>query len=200
MRSFLLIVIAIIANFTHSYAQKDPKLKNALAKMTAASTAHDAQATVTLTSPRLVKQMGGGEAALNLIKGALAQLQKQGIKIDTVINYVDLDIYTLNNIVYSFFPQLIVMSIPDTSKRMIAYATLMAIKEPKSKNWTFLDYGNLNDDQMKILLPEFVGKVDFPRPDIKPMVLPKEEIDSNIELLMNIIDDALKKGKSVVAK
>jgi len=58
MKSFVLIVIAIIANFMHSYAQKDPELKNALAKMTAASTAHDAQATVTLTSPRLVKQMG----------------------------------------------------------------------------------------------------------------------------------------------
>lgn len=31
-------------------------------------------------------------------------------------------------------------------------------------------------------------------------MLPKEEIDSNIELLMNIIDDALKKAKSLVAK
>ncbi len=31
-------------------------------------------------------------------------------------------------------------------------------------------------------------------------MLPKEEVDSNIELLMNIIDDALKKAKSLVAK
>lgn len=200
MRSFLLIVIAIIANFTHSYAQKDPELKNALAKMTTASTAHDAQATVNLTSPRLVKQMGGREAALDLISGALAQLQTQEIKIDSVINYVDLDIYTLDNIEYSFFPQLIVMSIPDSSKKMIAYATLMAIKEPKSKNWTFLDYENLNDDQIKILLPEFVDKVDFPRSDIKPMMVPKEEIASNIELLMNIIDESLKKAGLVVTK
>ncbi|PUV25156.1 hypothetical protein [Sphingobacterium athyrii] len=200
MRSFLLIVIAIIANFTHSYAQKDPELKNALAKMTTASTAHDAQATVNLTSPRLVKQMGGREAALDLISGALAQLQTQEIKIDSVINYVDLDIYTLDNIEYSFFPQLIVMSIPDSTKKMIAYATLMAIKEPKSKNWTFLDYGNLNDDQIKILLPEFVDKVDFPRSDIKPMMVPKEEIASNIELLMNIIDESLKKAGLVGTK
>ncbi|GAA4180545.1 hypothetical protein [Sphingobacterium ginsenosidimutans] len=42
MRSFLLIVIAIIANFTHSYAQKDPELKNALGKMTAAVTSNSA--------------------------------------------------------------------------------------------------------------------------------------------------------------
>jgi len=200
MRSFLLIVIAIIINFTYCYAQKDPELKIALAKMTTASTAHDAQATVNLTSPRLVKQMGGREAAFDLIKGALAQLKKQGIKIDSVINYVDLDMYALNNIEYSFFPQLIVMSIPDSSKKMIAYATLMAIKEPKSKNWTFLDYGNLNDDQIKILLPEFVGKVDFPRSDIKPMMVPKEEIASNIELLMNIIDESLKKAGLVGTK
>ncbi|MND92386.1 hypothetical protein D3C87_774590 [compost metagenome] len=68
MRSFLLIVITIIVNFTHSYAQKDPELKNALAKMTAASISSDAQATVNLTSPRLIKQMGGNESAFKLIK------------------------------------------------------------------------------------------------------------------------------------
>jgi uncharacterized protein YukJ len=96
--------------------------------------------------------------------------------------------------------KLIVMSIPDTSKKMIAYATLMAIKEPKTKNWTFVDYGNLNDDQVKILLPEFVGKVNFPRSNIKPMLLPKEEIDSNIEVLMDIIDESLKKAKLVDTK
>jgi len=96
MRSFLLIVIAIIANFTHSYAQKDPELKNALAKMTAAVTSNNAQATVNLTSPRLIKPMGGRERALKLIKGALTQLQKQGIKIETVINYIDLDILLHN--------------------------------------------------------------------------------------------------------
>lgn len=33
MRSILLIVIAIIANFMHSYAQKDPELKNNWAKL-----------------------------------------------------------------------------------------------------------------------------------------------------------------------
>ncbi len=89
MRSFLLIVIAIIANFTHSYAQKDPELKNALAKMTAAVTSNNAQATVNLTSPRLIKPMGGRERALKLIKNSLAEVQRQNITIDSVINYTE---------------------------------------------------------------------------------------------------------------
>ncbi|GEM_PF-230936 len=200
MRSILLTIIAIIANFTHSYAQKDPELRAALSKMTAASISSDAQATVNLTSPRLIKQMGGNENASKLIEEGYSQLNKQGLKIDTVFNYLDVDPFTLNNIVYCFFPQLIVMSIPDSSNKMIAHATLLAIKEPQLKTWNFLDYGNLSAEQMKILLPEFVGKVDFPRTDIKPMMLQKEEIASNIKLLMKIIDDAVKKAKSVRPK
>ena len=200
MRSILLTIIAIIANFTHSYAQKDPELRAALSKMTAASISSDAQATVNLTSPRLIKQMGGNENASKLIEEGYSQLNKQGLKIDTVFNYLDVDPFTLNNIVYCFFPQLIVMIIPDSSNKMIAHATLLAIKEPQLKTWNFLDYGNLSAEQMKILLPEFVGKVDFPRTDIKPMMLQKEEIASNIKLLMKIIDDAVKKAKSVRPK
>ncbi|WP_223582948.1 hypothetical protein [Sphingobacterium sp. GVS05A] len=76
---------------------------------------------------------------------------------------------------------------------MIAYATLLAFKEPHIDGWKFLDYGNLNDEHMKILLPDFVGKVNFPTTNIKPMMLPKEEIASNIESLMKIIDDAVVK-------
>ncbi|RKO69229.1 hypothetical protein D7322_23650 [Sphingobacterium puteale] len=200
MRSFLLIVITIIVNFTYSQAQKDPELKNALSKMTAASIASDAQATVNLTSPRLIKQMGGNERAFKLIKEGYLQLGNQGLKIDTVIHYIDLDIETLKDIEYCFFPQLIVMTIPDSSNKMIAYATLLAIKEPHISGWKFLDYGNLNDEQLKILLPDFVGKVDFPRTDIKPMMQPKEEVIPNIESLMKIIDDSVQKAKSVAAK
>lgn len=200
MRSFLLILIAIIVNFTHSYAQKDPELKNALAKMTAASTSYNAQAIVNLMSPRLIRPMGGRENALKLIKSSLAEIKKQNITVDSVINYTDRDIAKVKNIEYCFFPQLIVLGIPDSTKKMIRYATLMAIKEPRVKGWTFIDYTDLNDEKIKILLPELVGKLDFPRAEIKPLVIPNEEVNSSIDFSMKVIDESMKKMKSVAAK
>ncbi len=200
MRSFLLIVIAIIANFMHSYAQKDPELRNALAKMTAAVTSNNAQATVNLTSPRLIKPMGGRENALKLIRNSLAEVQKQNITIDSVINYTDRDISKVKNIEYCFFPQLIILGIPDSTKKMIRYATLMAIKEPGVKGWTFLDYSGLNDEKMNILFPELVDKLNFPRSEIKPLVIPNEEVNSSIDLAMKVIDESMKKMKSGAAK
>ncbi|WP_333888138.1 hypothetical protein [Sphingobacterium siyangense] len=200
MRSFLLILIAIIVNFTHSYAQKNPELKNALAKMTAASTSYNAQAIVNLMSPRLIRPMGGRENALKLIKSSLAEIKKQNITVDSVINYTDRDIAKVKNIEYCFFPQLIVLGIPDSTKKMIRYATLLAIKEPSVKGWTFIDYTDLNDEKIKILLPELVGKLDFPRADIKPLVIPNEEVNSSIDFSLKVIDESMKMIKSDAAK
>lgn len=200
MRSFLLILIAIIVNFTHSYAQKNPELKNALAKMTAASTSYNAQAIVNLMSPRLIRPMGGRENALKLIKSSLAEIKKQNITVDSVINYTDRDIAKVKNIEYCFFPQLIVLGIPDSTKKMIRYATLLAIKEPSVKGWTFIDYTDLNDEKIKILLPELVGKLDFPRAEIKPLVIPNEEVNSSIDFSMKVIDESMKMIKSGAAK
>ena len=200
MRPFLLTVIALLVNFTYSYAQKDPELKNALAKMTTASTSYNAQAIVNLMSPRLIRPMGGRENALKLIKSSLAEIKKQNITVDSVINYTDRDIAKVKNIEYCFFPQLIVLGIPDSTKKMIRYATLLAIKEPSVKGWTFIDYTDLNDEKIKILLPELVGKLDFPRAEIKPLVIPNEEVNSSIDFSLKVIDESMKMIKSDAAK
>lgn len=144
--------------------------------------------------------MGGRENALKLIKNSLAEVQKQNITIDSVINYTDRDISKVKNIEYCFFPQLIILGIPDSTKKMIRYATLMAIKEPGVKGWTFLDYSGLNDEKMNILFPELVDKLNFPRSEIKPLVIPNEEVNSSIDLAMKVIDESMKKMKSSAAK
>lgn len=76
----------------------------------------------------------------------------------------------------------------------------MAIKEPSVKGWTFIDYTDLNDEKIKILLPELVGKLDFPRAEIKPLVIPNEEVNSSIDFSMKVIDESMKIIKSGAAK
>src|SRR5690606_11501055 len=151
-----------------------------------------------LTSPRLIRVMGGKENALKLFKESYLSLGDQGLKIDTVINYTDTGIFETNKIRFSFIPQLLVMSIPDADKKMMNVTTLMGIKEPGTQGWTFIDYNLLSKENFEMLFPELKDDITFPRNiSPKPLVIPKEETSHAIDYLMQIIDESVKKGKAM---
>lgn len=200
MRSCLLVIVAILVNFTYSYAQKDAELRIALSNMNAATVALDAQAILNTASPRLIKLIGGKANTLKLITKSLERIKQENLKADSIVNYTDTDILKVKNIKYCFIPQVIVLNIPDGNKKMIRHTTIMAINEPSVKGWTFLNYSDINDEKMKILFPELLGKLSFPRQDIKPLIVPNEEVSSSIDYLIKTIDESMKKIKSVAAK
>lgn len=115
-------------------------------------------------------------------------------------NHHEREILAKNGIRYCFIPQLIVMSIPDTEKKMINYTSTLALKEKASSKWTLLDYNQLNDEQTKLLLPE-LKDVAFPRNrDMKPLVIPKDELKKNIAYLMDVMDKSIKSRKEITQK
>lgn len=196
MRKFLIFTIASIIIVHNTTAQEDVELNAALEKLTNISLTGNAEGMAELTSPRLIRVMGGMENALKLFKEAYLSLGSQGLKIDTVLNYNESEINILSNIRYKFIPQQLIMSIPDKTKKMIGVTSLLAIKEPTVNKWTFIDYNGLTDEKLDILLPEFKGKVDFPRdlPE-KPLVIPKEKVKEATEGIMGIIDEYMTKHR-----
>src|SRR5690606_27706005 len=193
-RAILILLIVIFISVHHVSGQEDNELNIALTRITAASLSGNSEDMLQLTSPRLIKAMGGKENALKLFKQAYSSLGNDGLKIDTVINYEKVGITEIDNIRYSFFPQLIVMSIPDKGKKMITVSTLLALKESNTGRWTFIDYNQLTDGQLNFLLPEFTDKVVFPRGlSEKPLVIPKDEANQSVQYLMQIIDQSIKK-------
>lgn len=198
MRKFLIFTIASIIIVHNTTAQGDVELNAALEKLTNISLTGNAEGMAELTSPRLIRVMGGKENALKLFKESYLSLGDQGLKIDTVINYTDTGIFETSKIRFSFIPQLLVMSIPDANKKMMNVTTLMGIKEPDTEDWTFIDYNQMTKENFDMLFPELKDKITFPRNiSPKPLVIPKEETSHAIDYLMRIIDESAKKGKAM---
>src|SRR5690606_7206984 len=108
VRKFLIFIIASLLPVHYVSAQQDAELNIALEKLTHISLTENAQGMTELTSPRLIRVMGGKENALKLFKESYLSLGDQGLKIDTVINYTDTGIFETNKIRFSFIPQLLV--------------------------------------------------------------------------------------------
>jgi len=198
VRKFLIFIIASLITVHNATAQEDVELNAALEKATAASLSGNVQDVLITTSPRLINIMGGKEAALKMITELYLSLDKQGIKIDTVINYKEMGIFEGNEIKFSFIPQLLVMSIPDVDKKMLNVTTLMATKEPGTEDWTFIDYNRMSKEDFEFVFPELKDVITFPRNiSPKPVVIPKEETSHAIDYLMRIIDESAKKGKAM---
>src|SRR5690606_22097329 len=179
-------------------AQQEADLNAALSKATAASLSGNVQDVLITTNPRLIDMMGGKEAALLLVAELYLSLDKQGIKIDTVINYKEMGIFEANEIKFSFIPQLLVMSIPDVDKKMLNVTTLMGTKELGTEYWTFIDYNQMSKEDFDFVFPELKDVITFPRNiSLKPLVIPKEETSHAIDYLMRIIDESAKKGKAM---
>lgn len=192
-RIFLLITLIAIFHNTSS-AQKDPQLREALSIMTKASISGDIEGILSQTSPRIIESMGGIDQATKLTKELYSSLIKYGIKIDSMINYVDMDVSKIDGIAYCFIPQVLVMSMPEKDKMAITSANLLALKEDETEKWTFFNFNKMDQEKINLFLPEFNGKISLP-PGLekKTLVVQKEEVAKTVDHLMKLIGESIKK-------
>ncbi|WP_434453888.1 hypothetical protein [Sphingobacterium multivorum] len=194
-RVFWLIMLLTIFHHT-SFAQKDPQLREALSIMTKASISGDIEGIISQTSPRIIESMGGIDQATKLTKELYSSLIKYGVKIDSTINYVDIDVSKIDGIAYCFIPQVLVMSMPEKGKMAITSAYLLALKEDETKKWTFINFNKMDQEKINLFLPEFNGKISLP-PGLekKTLVVKKEEVAKTVDHLMKLIDESVKENK-----
>lgn len=189
---FLFITLMLVGS-NMSYAQEDTALNSALEKIIQASLTGNNQEIIRYTAPRLIKALGGEESTLKLFNETLASRKDNDTtRIDTVINYNKMDPIQLGSIYFKFIPQLIVMSIPDKEKKMIAVTNIMAIKEDENSNWKFIDTNNIGDEELDIILPEFKDKIKVPRATSEPIIIPKNEVSETVKYMLEIIEEAVK--------
>ncbi|MFU1856663.1 hypothetical protein BWD42_02030 [Sphingobacterium sp. CZ-UAM] len=192
-RTFLLIILLTIFYNTSS-AQKDPQLREALSTMTKASISGDVEGILSQTSPRIIESMGGIDQATKLTKELYSSLIKYGIKIDSTINYVDIDVSKIDSIAYCFIPQVLVMSTPEKDKMVITSANLLALKEGEPKKWTFFNFNKMDQEKINLFFPEFNGRISLPSGlEKKTLVVRKEEVAKTVDHLLKLIDESVKK-------
>lgn len=190
---FLLITLLTIFHHT-SFAQKDPQLREALSIMTKASISGDIEGILSQTSPRIIESMGGIDQATKLTKELYSSLIKYGIKVDSIINYVDMDVSKIDGIAYCFIPQVLVMSMSEKGKMAITSAYLLALKEDETEKWTFINLNKMDQENINLFVPEFKGKISLP-PGLekKTLVVRKEEVAKTVDHLMKLIDESVTK-------
>lgn len=160
--------------------------------MTNASIKGDSQTLLKYTSPRLIKAMGGNSNALKLFKEAYDSMSHTGVSIDSVVNYTKGPIYNIGQLHYIQIPQLIIMNTKEDGKKLIGQALLLGLNETGKGQWTFLDYKNLSQEQVDILLPEFKGVVNLVnRPETKPILADNAEVDNIVNEVLKALDKVL---------
>ncbi|WP_333863703.1 hypothetical protein [Sphingobacterium sp.] len=191
------MLITLLTIFHHiSSAQKDPQLREALSIMTKASISGDIEGILSQTSPRIIESMGGIDQATKLTKELYSSLIKYGVKIDSVINYVDMDVSRIDRIAYCFIPQVLVMSTSEKGNMAITSANLLALKEDETKKWTFFNLNKMDQEKINMFIPEFNGKISLPQSlEKKILVVKKEEVAKTVDQLMKLIDESVKKHK-----
>ncbi len=134
------------------------------------------------------------DQATKLTKELYSSLLKYGVKLDSMISYVDMDVSKIDGIAYCFIPQVLVMSMAEKDKKAITSANLLAIKEDDTKKWTFFNFNKIDQEKINMFLPEFSGKISLP-PGLekKTFVVQKEDVAKTVDHLMQLIDESVKK-------
>lgn len=192
IKVIILFVVLTLTGTKMTYAQEDTALNSALEKMTQASLIGNYQELMRYTSPRLIKAMGGKENALKLFKEAYSSMLKTGVSIDSVVNYTKGPIQTIGQLRYLQIPQLIIMNTKEDGKKLIGQGLILALNEIDKGQWTFLDYGDFNQQQVDILLPEFKGVIDLVnRPKTKPLLIDNKEVENVVNEIFKALDKML---------
>jgi hypothetical protein len=191
MKKIIVFLFSLFISINYCYAQQKD-LNDPLTNMTNASIKGDSETLIKYTSPRLIKVMGGNSNALKLFKEIYSSMLQTGVSIDSIVNYTKGPIYNIGQLRYLQIPQIIIMNTKEEGKKLIGHGLLLALNETGKGPWTFLDYGNFNQQQVDILLPEFKGVVDLVnRPETKPILVDNTEVDNVVNEVLKVLDKML---------
>ena len=144
-----------------THAPDYPNLKKHAQASADAFLARDYQKFLTFIYPRLVELVGGPDAMIDMVKGGMREIEAKGLK---TLSYTIGEPGPPTQIAKGLF------AIVPTKMRMQTPLGVMAdesfmigISRDGGENWTFLSgEGTTNEAQLRMILPEVVGKLKFP--------------------------------------
>lgn len=147
-------------------------IKQEADKCTKAMLTAEPEGVARYSHPRLLEGIGGKDALVAAIKKAMDGMKAQGVTVEKATigepeKPVKVDTWQV-----SFVPQTLVLKINDN--RIQKDSHLLGISEDEGKKWTFVDVGQMSEEQLAQVFPELKGKVKLPEKK-KPVQLPAEK-------------------------
>jgi hypothetical protein len=121
----------------------------------------DYQKFVDLTYPKLVELMGGREKMISSVEQQMQQMKAQGIDFASTSVDAPREVVPAGPQLFAIVPYSLKMKTPEGVITQQSY--LLAISNRDSLKWTFIDVTDLNEAQLKAVVPGAVGKVAFPK-------------------------------------
>jgi hypothetical protein len=141
-------------------ASLSERVRSEAQKCTKALFEGDFEKFVDYTHPRVVKRVGGKAAMVAMLKGGLAQMERDGTGfLDAVVDESEEPRQVAGWLV-AIVPTHVTMKVP--GGRLLIESQLLAFSEDQGKTWVFIDLGPITADQFAEAFPELDGKVELP--------------------------------------
>lgn len=120
-----------------------------------------------LTYPRLIELMGGRAKYIASVRQGMKETQSDRFRILSNIAADPQDVIVEGKNVYAIVPT--TMKIRVAEGELVGQSCLIGVSPDNGKSWTFVDCGNGNNEQLRILFPSVSAKLKPPH--AKPPVL-----------------------------
>lgn len=164
----LILFALFLSSTVLADAQIDPKnIKSQATESSIALVVGDYPTLVKHTYPKVVEMMGGGEKMIAMVKRGRADLEAQGIKIDTSMVRDPSATVKAGDEIHCLIPQTVILNIPNGKVRSENY--LIGISQDGGKHWYFIDTAQITMANVKDVLPNY--NMDLIIPQAKPPVV-----------------------------
>jgi hypothetical protein len=132
--------------------------------------AGDYDTLIAYTHPKIVELMGGKEVMVETLKRGATAMATQGNAIEKIAMSVPDQPKTSDGVIYALVTETLTIKAP--GGKIIKESAMVALSRDAGKKWMFIDADSVNDPNMKVAIPELVGKISPPAP--KPSVFVKD--------------------------
>ena len=139
----------------------DTRIRKEAIKLANAIIAQDWNTVVSYSYPAVVQRIGGKENMIKILQNGSNQMSSQGISYEKIEIEKPLEKKNIKKTIYAMVPQKITMNISGGYLYQKSY--LIGISKNESQHWYFLDTAQLNDENLKSILPDLAGKMKIPQ-------------------------------------
>jgi type III secretory pathway component EscV len=143
---------------------EDPKLneiKTRAEESMNAFVSGDYQKVTDLTYPKVVEMMGGKEKMISAVEQQMKAMKAQGVELNSVSVGVPKEVVEADSQLFAIVPYALKLKTPKGVLNQQSY--LLAISNKDNVKWTFIDVTDLDEGQLKTVVPGVIGKLTFPK-------------------------------------
>lgn len=116
---------------------------------------------VDTTYPKLVEMLGGRAKMISSLEKQMGEMKAQGFEILSADVESPKEVVAVGQQDFVIIPYMLKLKAPGGVFKQQSY--MLGISDKGKSQWTLVDVTNIDEAMLKILLPETVGKLTFPK-------------------------------------